>query len=160
MLLTYATVLCTSRDICGFKYAITFYKGEIMKCCYYGGFLSKSECYNFHNIFENIIKHQNPDLLLNLSLSGQSLHKQAPVMGYTNSVGCVFRYIGTPTRLQKIAEAHDAFANQKWDTPMYHITRRTRNKKGETVGVEMFKTNKIKQVGLNLLAKLRIYMNK
>ena len=109
-----------------------------MKC--YGGFLSNTEYY------------KNSTLLTN------NLHRPAQVLGFTDLFGGTYRYIGKPTRQQRLAEARDAFEHHNFNTPMYHVTLRKQNKKGETVGIELIKISKIKQIAFNLAAQIRIIL--
>ena len=92
------------------------------------------------------------------SIHKGNLNRPAQVIGFTDLFGGTYRYIGKPTRQQRIAEACDAFEHQNWNTPMYHITLRKQNKKGETYGIELTKTSKIKQIYLNFGAKIRILL--
>jgi len=126
-----------------------------MKCYLHGGFKDTAEYFDYLKVINNAAYSKNSYFYPNAALDECKNKKNAEIMGYSDSTGGFLRYDRVPTRVQILEEARDAFVHQDYQTPMYHPIRRIRNSKGETIGIEIFRTNTIKQFGLNLLAKIK-----
>lgn len=128
-----------------------------MKYYYHGGFKDKFEYFDFLKVIENANTGKNYGLHPNLPKKEYKPLAETRFLEFLNDNGGTIRYEGLPTRVQMLEEARDAFVHKDSHTPVYHIVKRVKNIKGETVEFEFTKTSKKTQFRQYLLGMIRTY---